>query len=334
MDGLKIYNNKTIEHLISRRKGEIKFGEKIGFIEDVADLSNSKAGFVLFGIPEDIGVRANHGKPGTSKAWQTCLQALLNIQKNEYTNPESLILLGEIDCNPQMQKAANIDQADPNYFQKLGDLVTEIDEVVSKLVKEIVLAGKIPIIIGGGHNNALGNIKGSAGALGKPVNVLNIDAHSDLRKSDSRHSGNGFTYAMEKGFLGKYGIFGLSKNYTPNYIFEEIQNSGFVEFQLFENLLGQSAEEVFSAYNDTLEFVRNEDFGLELDCDVIKHFPASAQSPTGFSIEQVRHFIGLAARLPQCRYFHICEAAPLSENMMQTGKALTHFITDFLNSNK
>ena len=36
------------------------------------------------------------------------------------------------------------------------------------LVNQIVRAGKIPVIIGGGHNNAYGNIKGSALALGKP----------------------------------------------------------------------------------------------------------------------------------------------------------------------
>lgn len=332
MKGLKIYSEKTVEKLISRRKGEIKYGEKLCFIEEVSELASSQADFVLFGIPEDIGVRANHGKPGTSKAWQVCLQALLNIQKNGYTSPENLILLGEIDCKNQMQKAGNIDQADPNYFQKLGDLVAEIDEMVTRVIKEIVSAGKIPIIIGGGHNNAFGNIKGSSMALGRPLNVLNIDAHTDLRKIDYRHSGNGFTYARKNGFLGKYGIFGLSQNYTPNYIFEEIKNSINTEFQLFENLLGQSNQGVFSAYNDILEFVRNEDFGLELDCDVIMDFPASAQSPTGLSIEQVRHFIAEAARLPQCRYFHICEAAPWSENPMQTGKALANFIIDFQNN--
>lgn len=332
MEGLKIYSEKTVEKLISRREGEIKYGEKLCFIEEISELASSMADFVLFGIPEDIGVRANHGKPGTSKAWQFCLQALLNIQKNGYTSPENLILLGEINCKNQMQQAGNIDQDDPNYFQKLGDLVAEIDEMVIQVIKKIVSAGKIPIIIGGGHNNAFGNIKGSSKALGRPVNLLNIDAHTDLRKTDYRHSGNGFTYARKNGFLGKYGIFALSQNYTPNYIFEEIKNSKNTEFQLFENLLGQSAQGVFSAYNDILEFVRNEDFGLELDCDVIKDFPASAQSPTGLSIEQVRHFIAEAARLPQCRYFHICEAAPLSENPMQTGKALANFIVDFQNN--
>jgi formiminoglutamase len=43
----------------------------------------------------------------------------------------------------------------------------------------IIKLGKIPIIIGGGHNNAYGNIKGSALAKGK-LNAINFDAHSIL----------------------------------------------------------------------------------------------------------------------------------------------------------
>src|SRR6056297_1684290 len=153
MDGLKLYNYRTIEKLVSKREGETRLGEKISFIENLEEVAKSKAKFVLFGIPEDIGIRANHGKPGASKTWEACLNSFLNIQENEFTNPENIILLGEIDCKTEMQKAANIDLEDPNYYAKLGDLVEKIDEKVSVLVEKIVTAGKIPIIIGGGHNN-------------------------------------------------------------------------------------------------------------------------------------------------------------------------------------
>jgi formiminoglutamase len=70
---------------------------------------------------------------------------------------------------------------------------------------------KNPII--GGHNNSYGNIKGTALAKGKPVNAINFDAHSDFRILEGRHSGNGFSYAYEEGFLKKF-YFGLHENYT------------------------------------------------------------------------------------------------------------------------
>ena len=45
--------------------------------------------------------------------------------------------------------------------KKLSELVDKIDKEVSHIIANIVKAGKIPIVIGGGHNNAYGNIKGN-----------------------------------------------------------------------------------------------------------------------------------------------------------------------------
>ena len=278
MDGLKLYNYRTIEKLVSKREGETRLGEKISFIENLEEISKSKAKFVLFGIPEDIGIRANHGKPGASKAWEACLNSFLNIQENEFTNAENILLLGEIDCKTEMQKAANIDNEDPNYYTKLGDLVKKIDEKVSFLMEKIIAAGKTPIIIGGGHNNAFGNIKGTSKAIKKPLNILNIDAHTDLRKLEHRHSGNGFSFAQRDGFLGKYAIFGLHKNYTPQYIFDEIKSVSNIKFHLFEDLILQTHQGKMAAFNSQLEFINKQPFGLELDCDAIINFPSSAQS--------------------------------------------------------
>ncbi|WP_339649167.1 formimidoylglutamase [uncultured Salegentibacter sp.] len=330
MEGLKIYNCKSVEKLISIRDGETRFGEKIGFVESLDDLKKTKAKFVLFGIPEDIGVRANHGKAGASKAWEACLNSLLNIQNNEFTAPENIILLGEIDCKTEMQKAANIDEADPNYYAKLGDLVEKIDEKVSYLVEEIISAGKIPIIIGGGHNNAYGNIKGTSKAIKKPLNILNIDAHTDLRKLEHRHSGNGFSFAQRDGFLGKYSIFGLHKNYTPQYIFDEISSVSNIKFHLFEDLILQTHQGKMAAFNSQLEFINKQPFGLELDCDAIINFPSSAQSPSGYALNMLRNFLQIASEEKNCKYLHICEATPSDENYAQVGKALSFFITDFM----
>ncbi len=331
MEGFKLYDQKTIAHFISGREGETRFGDKISFIRDFNELEDTKAKYVLLGIPEDIGIRGNLGKPGASKAWNACLKSLLNIQANQYTNPESVLLLGEIDCKDLMSKAANIDREDPNYFIKLGDLVSKLDTIVSDVVEQIISAGKIPIIVGGGHNNAYGNIKGAFKALGKPVNILNIDAHTDLRKTDYRHSGNGFSFARKENILGKYRVFGLHQNYTPDYIFKEIIQSPNDHFRLFEHLTLKSSESIIKAFREELDFTAQEDFGLELDCDAIKDFPSSAQSPTGFPINMVRNFIKIASEEKNIRYLHICEAAPQENQNFDTGKALSYFITDFIN---
>ena len=331
MEGFKLYDHKTIAHFISGRAGETRYGEKAGFVKDLNELKDSKARYVLFGIPEDIGIRANLGKPGASKAWDACLRSLLNIQANQYTNPENLLLLGEVNCKQFMSKAANIDEEDPNYHVKLGELVSQMDAIVSAVVARIISAGKIPIIIGGGHNNAYGTINGAFKVLSKPVNVLNIDAHTDLRKTDYRHSGNAFSFARKENILGKYRVFGLHQNYTPDYIFKEIMQSPNDHFRLFEHLTLKSSESIIKAFREELDFTAQEDFGLELDCDAIKDFPSSAQSPTGFPINMVRNFIKITSEEKNIRYLHICEAAPKENLNFDVGKALSYFITDFIN---
>lgn len=331
MEGVRIYSYKSVQKLIHTRKGESKFGENVNFIESIDQLSSHPAKYVLVGIPEDIGVKANHGKPGTAAAWNTCLKSLVNTQANRYTNPENVILLGEVMCEELMTKSANIDREDPNYTAKLGDLVTQVDNVVSKLVQKIIGAGKIAVIIGGGHNNAFGNIKGTSMALNKPLNILNIDAHTDLRKTDHRHSGNGFSYARKENYLGKYRIFGVHRNYTPDYIFKELDASVTDQYYLFEHLLLKSSAEINKAFQEELSFTAQDDFGLELDCDAISKFPSSAQSPSGFSFNMVRNFVSLAGKEENIKYLHICEAAPSKNSKTEVGKALSYLVTDFIN---
>ena len=325
MPKLKLYNQKSISTFLNERPGETKLGERIQFISDVEKLQENNAKFVLFGIPEDIGVRANYGRSGTSSAWRACLQSLLNIQHNQFFASEKLLLLGEIDCSIEMEKASNFEVSDPNYYPKMGELVESIDEAVSEIVKKIISAGKIPVIIGGGHNNAFGNIKGASEAFQKPINVLNIDAHTDLRQLEHRHSGNGFSYALKNEYLKKYSIFGLQQNYTPQYIFEKMDASEEIQYTLFDTLL---SSEKNSEFEKQLSFVSDDKFGLEIDCDSIANFPSSAVSPSGFTVDEVRNFISMAAKNKNCAYIHLCEAIAI-ENF-STGKALTYLITDFL----
>ena len=92
------------------------------------------------------------------------------------------------------------------------------------VVERIRSGGAIPIVIGGGHNNSYGCLKGDSSSARKcNVNCLNIDAHSDLRALEGRHSGNGFSYAKEEGALGAYFMWGLQENYTPEYIWQYME---------------------------------------------------------------------------------------------------------------
>lgn len=329
-DDLKIYTERDILPFLRKRAGESKFGEKVHFIKTLRDLKKHPSKYVLFGIPEDIGVRANYGNTGTSKAWSAALENLLNIQYNEFTNAENVILLGEIDCDRQMDKADTLSPEENHYVEELGKLTIQIDRKVSMVVKSIAAANKIPIIIGGGHNNSYGNLKGISEGLNSVINCINFDAHTDFRKLEHRHSGNGFSYAFCEGFLNRYFIFGLHRNYTSEAVFKVIDNeSDRVKFNLFEDISILKKLSFYKAMKEAEKFCCNKYFGIELDMDAIELMGSSAITPSGFTMTEARRFISNFSSLENICYIHICEGAPSADIYpRQVGKSIAYLVSD------
>lgn len=331
-DILKIYAKKDVDAYISPRAGETKFGEKISFIEDVKELINHPAKYVLLGIPEDIGVRANYGNSGTSKCWEATLGSLLNIQYNHLLDAKNVILLGEINCHQEMVAAASISMQEDHAPADFGDLVSEIDKKVTLVIKEIVAAGKIPIVIGGGHNNSYGNLRGTSEGLNSQVNCINFDAHTDFRTLEHRHSGNGFSYAFKEGFLKNYFIFGLHRNYTSEAVFKAMEeHPDRIQFGLYENLTILKKQTFSGAINRAEAFCCDSVFGIELDMDSIDLMGSSAMTPSGLSLTEAREFVAYFSKHPNMRYVHICEGAPkYGAFPNQVGKAVAYLVSDVI----
>jgi len=334
---LKIYTREDLAPYENERKGAVVWSQNLMFFNRETDLSaqleTSSARYILFGITEDAGVLANHGRPGADNAWRATMKALLNVQYNRFNKAENVILLGNLDFS-ELLASLNLEEGfNP---ARLHDTVAHIDDVVSELVEKIVRAGKIPIAVGGGHNNAYGMLKGTALALGRSVNVINIDAHADLRPRDYRHSGNGFSYAYVEGYLKKYFIYGLHENYISEAISKKIEGwSENVAYNTYEELEVRCDKDSEAETVRALKFVsaQGASFGLEIDCDVMENIPTSALTPSGLSVQHVRRLNHVFSRSPQLRYLHICEAAPDSEKpeeMIRVGKLIAYLITDFV----
>ena len=105
----KYYTQADIKQLTRSRYGECKIGDKISCLkhadEAEAFLHQSSAKFVLFGIPEDIGVRANYGRPGANTAWKPAVENILNLQDNSFFHANNLIVLGEVAEDDLMEQA-------------------------------------------------------------------------------------------------------------------------------------------------------------------------------------------------------------------------------------
>ena len=340
MDHLKVFTNKDLAQLTNYRSGELKFGEKVQILpidQSVGDfLSNNDAEFVLFGIPEDIGIRANGGRKGAASCWKDTIKSILNIQHNKFCKGSNLIILGYLDFAKEMAMSEDLKVTELEDRSKLHNLVSLVDKEVCHLVSLIVKSGKIPIIIGGGHNNAYGNIKGSALAKGQKVNAINFDAHTDFRALEGRHSGNGFSYASNEGFLNKYFAFGLHENYNSKSIIETFRkNEKTLQFNTYEEIKIRQTKSYTQELEDALALVADDYFGIEIDLDSLPGVASSAMTPTGFSIEDARRFIDYFGRNENALYLHIAEGAPdLADEKTQhlVGKLVAYLITDFMKS--
>jgi formiminoglutamase len=247
MKHFKLYTRQDVFSYTKIRRFVTRLGERVNVADNkssiAASIENSTSPYVLFGIPEDIGIRANMGLGGADSSWEPFLDAFLNIQSNDFFSGEEILLLGYFDfSNLKFLIEENAYDKDEKIDAYRHAVIT-IDDEVEQLTKIITEAGKIPIAIGGGHNNAYPLIKGAAKGLHKAgkiplaqINSINLDAHSDFRPVEGRHSGNGFRYAEEDGFLEKYCILGLHENHLPQNVWLDIVNNPFIDFITFEDI--------------------------------------------------------------------------------------------------
>jgi formiminoglutamase len=336
MEKLIPFTAHDLAKYTNHRSGEVKFGEKMLTVpkgESIEKfLESATAPYVLLGIPEDIGVRANFGRPGAASAWESAIKAIANTQHNRFCKGDQFMVLGALDVAAEMESVENLDFRNTAHRKIFGEAVTKIDKEVCHIVSTIVKAGKIPVVIGGGHNNAYGNIKGTALAKGRKVNAVNIDAHSDFRILEGRHSGNGFSYAFDEGFLNRYFIFGLHESYTSKAVLKKLKIEENVRFNTYDEIKVRGQKNFTAELNQALEFVKSDCFGVEIDLDAIPGIASSAMTISGFSVEELRQFVTHFASHENAVYLHICEGAPdLAEekNRHLIGKLIGYLVTDF-----
>lgn len=340
----KFYNKQDVLSLTHIRRFETRLGERLQVIanqnnvEQSLQLSNAK--FVIIGIPEDIGVKANYGTGGTDSAWVPFLSSFLNIQSNDFIEGSNILLLGHFDFSEVARLIE--DNAHDNEEKVIAyrHAVNQVDEAVEPLIKLIIQANKIPIVIGGGHNNAYPLIKGAAKALYKSgrislasINCINLDAHADFRPLEGRHSGNAFSYAEEDGYLQKYCVIGVHENYLTQNIWMDIVNNPFIDFITYEDIFIHEKRDFLQAIAHATTFTEDTYTGIEIDLGCVQNTLSSAISPTGVDTVHARQFVSYASADSKTAYLHICEGAwQLTDGRSSetTGKLISYLVSDFL----
>jgi formiminoglutamase len=151
----------------------------------------------LLGFPCDEGVRRNGGRYGAAGGPDALRSALYSLTPDARA-PEAFTEL----------VAHTIDLGD----LELGGSLEEDQALLGAVVSRLLEDGTFPVIVGGGHETSFGHFLGYAGAE-RPVEILNIDAHPDVRelREGKAHSGSPFRQALThpSGLCTSYSVAGL-----------------------------------------------------------------------------------------------------------------------------
>ena len=344
MKHFKFYSKEDILSLTKVRRFETKMGERVKYLKPDGEwpevLLNSEAKYVLLGIPEDFGVKANYGIGGTETAWQSFLTTFLNTQSNDFLSGENILVLGHFDFGDVKFLIENNAYNEEEKINAYRHALNMVDEEVEDLIKVIASAKKIPIVIGGGQNNAYPIIKGVAKGLHKAdvlplsqINCINMDAHADYNVAEGRHNANAFRYAEEDGYLGKYCIIGLHESYLAQSVLMDIHNNPFIDYISYEEIFIHERKNFIQAVAHATGFTEDSYTGIELDLDCIENTLSSAITPCGISPLLARKYITFTAQDSKVAYLHISEGATQmadGRKNVSTGKLISYLVSDFV----
>ncbi|NLN33036.1 MAG: formimidoylglutamase [Flavobacteriaceae bacterium] len=281
---------------------------KTGIFSELS--ANSDEKIALLGFCSDEGVRRNKGRIGAKEAPDQIRKALANLP---------------------------FDKEKQKKIFDFGDILLENDdlEAARKLqiecVSDLLKHHYLPIVLGGGHETALGNYLGLTQKFEK-IGIINIDAHFDLRiPVENSTSGTPFFemahFCAEIGREFHYFTIGIQENGNTQALFKRAN-------ELNTEII--RADEVHIDLNHVLR--RIEDFAkefdaiyLSLDLDVLDGAFApgvSAPSVNGLTPFQVKSIIQKVVQTKKLKLFDVVELNPNFDQDNRTAKLAAHFIQE------
>jgi len=286
---------------------EIQFG-------NFAHFQNGEHNSVaLLGFCSDEGVRRNKGRTGARNAPAEIRKMLANLP---YLPEQKQIFdFGNVILNGNDLETARKEQT----------------ECVSELIRNHYL----PIVLGGGHETALGDFLGLA-AHYRNIAIINIDAHFDIRiPVENSTSGTPFFEMAE---------FCRQNQYDFNYFCIGIQRTGNTEalFKRAEELNVKTilADEIHIDLNNALrqleDYISEYDVVyLSLDMDVLDcAFAPGVSAPcvNGLMPFQVKSIIQKIIQSGKLKLFDVVELNPEFDQDNRTAKLVAHYIWEVVNS--
>jgi arginase family enzyme len=263
----------------------------------LADARGCRVG--LIGLPDDMGVRLNGGRPGAAEGPRAFRQALSRYGVARPGPPEGLDW-------PTLFDAGDVKPA--------GD-IHRTHARVTEAVAALLDAGLLPVGIGGGHDLTFPFVQAVAKRHSPMVGVY-FDAHLDVRAEVG--SGMSFRALIEQCGISELHAHGLdpSANSIDHARWFTTHGGHVDQFGPSDPWPG----------GDRSLFV-------SLDLDVVDQAFApgvSAMNPCGWSPHESSAWARAAGRQPRVRCFDIMELCPPHDEGGRTARLAAHLFLSFL----
>lgn len=206
---------------------------------------------VVVGFRSDEGVRRNKGRIGAAAAPEAIRQALgplaFHLDRDVFDAGDVVVEDGSLEAG---------------------------QERAGRVISELLDAGNLTVLLGGGHETAFASYLGVAGSeavrSSKRLGVLNLDAHFDLRDEPVPSSGTPFLQmARAEAAAGRelsYAVVGISEPNNTRTLFDTADRLG-AKYLLDEDCSTEAVREFVAQFLDTVDVLY-----LTIDLDVL---PAS-----------------------------------------------------------
>ncbi len=267
--------------------------------------SDSAAGCAaaIIGLPDDLGVALNRGRPG-ARFGPSAFRAALARSGTPYdARQKRAIAIRVFDAGDVVPVPG-----------KDGSALLATHERVTEALGALHELNLVPICVGGGHDLTLPTVRALSRREGEPVRGLNVDAHLDVRETVG--SGMPFRSLMEGGFLepARFAVMGAGRFVNSQehfaYLLERHASIATVD----QILTGEiKPADVFHHAHPLGEhgagFV-----SIDLDAiDVAQAPGVSAQNSNGLRLSDVLEIAQLAGRHESIRHFDLMELNPLHD---------------------
>jgi formimidoylglutamase len=265
------------------------------FASGIRNGSAEGCSIALLGIPDDTGVRLNHGRPGAAEGPEALRSALAAYGARDPVGPAWPTVYDAGDIVP-------------------GVTLAETHARVTTAAAALVDAGLFPIAIGGGHDLTFPFVRAVASRFPALRGGVYFDAHLDVRAEDG--SGMPFRRLVEHCGITQLHVHGLDVlSNTREHTTWFAAHGGRIDPFTHEDAWPEG--ELF----------------VSLDLDVIDQAYApgvSAMNPAGWSPATAEAWVCAAGKCDRVRCFDIMELSPPHDDHGRTARLTARLLLAFL----